>query len=304
MSNKSSPMMETNNPKFKKAVELIKHSKLYDKEYYLENNQDIMERGIDPLTHYLFYGFKEKRNPSETFDNEFYLNFYGDVKRAGINPLVHYIIFGEKEGRIYNEKQRKALEKENKPSFKEVQDKITRPLNKLNYLTEDTYKNVVNKNPEMKETWIFHEDIIKHIKQLTNIKTVLEINPYKTPLVIQSDILDSTDKYLKEYPIEINNFYYKNLNHTPFPVEDKKYDLALINNDFDELNTIEEYQKFFNEIQRISKSILIVLPYKTFSMNKSINNIDEEIISTWLNNLKYEYQILEDDRIIRYYKFQ
>lgn len=303
MSTQSSPIMETDNPKFKKAVELIKHSDLYDKEYYLDNNQDIKERGIDPLTHYLFYGFKEGRSPSKDFDNEFYLNFYGDVKRAGINPLVHYMIFGIEENRIYNEAQRKQLEKKEQKSYKKVREKLTKKENNLKYLTEENFKKVIKHNHHMDGTWPVYEDAIITVKNIPDTEKVLEINPYKTPLVVQSDILDSNLENKKEYPIQVNNFYQQNLNHLPFPFEDKRYDLVIINNDYENLPTGEEYRLLFDEISRITVKLIIILPYQLTSNNNSTNMVNEEKLDYWLRNKKYSCQKIENDRIIRIYEF-
>lgn len=54
---------------------------------------------VDPLMHFVKFGWREGRNPSTEFDVSFYLSSYQDVKADGINPLVHYIKFGITEGR-------------------------------------------------------------------------------------------------------------------------------------------------------------------------------------------------------------
>ena len=77
----------------------LKYSRFFDKNYYLKNNRDVEEANIDPIIHFLNYGWKEGRNPSGKFDLNDYLTRYKDVKEANINPLIHYIKFGKKEGR-------------------------------------------------------------------------------------------------------------------------------------------------------------------------------------------------------------
>jgi len=77
----------------------ISRNSLFDGEYYLKNNPDVLNGGINPAKHYLLFGGIEGRNPSEIFDSAFYLKTYPDVKETGINPLLHYILFGKKEGR-------------------------------------------------------------------------------------------------------------------------------------------------------------------------------------------------------------
>lgn len=78
---------------------LIAKSKYFNKRWYLKQYPDVKKAGIDPIEHYLKYGWKEGRNPSQEFDTKGYLARYNDVKRANMNPLLHYLKFGMKEGR-------------------------------------------------------------------------------------------------------------------------------------------------------------------------------------------------------------
>ena len=83
--------------KFIRDYNLIKKSDLFDKEYYLSNNEDVKKAKVDPIKHYLKFGWKEGRNPSEKFNGNEYLNKRSDVKVVGICPLVHYLKFGKDE---------------------------------------------------------------------------------------------------------------------------------------------------------------------------------------------------------------
>jgi len=74
-------------------------SGLFDPAYYLNRYPDIRDAGINPLKHYLIFGWKEGRDPSGKFDTKYYLITNPDVKQAGINPLLHFLYFGKKEGR-------------------------------------------------------------------------------------------------------------------------------------------------------------------------------------------------------------
>lgn len=80
-------------------IKRIKKSGLFDAKYYIETYSDIKEAGIDPLKHFVEYGWKEGRNPCAKFDTNFYLLTYPDVASVGMNPLAHYILHGKKEGR-------------------------------------------------------------------------------------------------------------------------------------------------------------------------------------------------------------
>ena len=77
----------------------IRKSEFFDAAYYLLNYADIRIADIDPLWHFIEFGWKEGRNPSRLFDTGFYLRMNPDVQKAGINPLVHYLSRGRKEGR-------------------------------------------------------------------------------------------------------------------------------------------------------------------------------------------------------------
>lgn len=81
------------------AYRLIKKSGLFDPVYYLMNNPDVRAADIDPLRHYLKFGWKEGRNPSERFDTSFYLESNPDLKQSGENPLAQYIKHEAKGGR-------------------------------------------------------------------------------------------------------------------------------------------------------------------------------------------------------------
>lgn len=77
----------------------IKRSQLFDRENYLNENEDVKARGGDPLWHFVRSGWREGRSPNKTFSTRFYLAQNPDVSELEINPLVHYIRFGKKEGR-------------------------------------------------------------------------------------------------------------------------------------------------------------------------------------------------------------
>jgi SAM-dependent methyltransferase len=82
-----------------KDLRLIKESDLFDGEWYMANNPDVTQSGMDPVFHFLNFGGFEGRNPGPNFASRWYLDKYPDVARAGINPLVHYLKYGQREGR-------------------------------------------------------------------------------------------------------------------------------------------------------------------------------------------------------------
>ncbi|MFM5247447.1 hypothetical protein [Aeromonas caviae] len=87
------------NKKIQESIQLIKQSDLFDHQWYLAQNPDVRESGIDPARHYLLFGGFERRDPSANFSSQGYLDLHSDVKQSGINPLEHYLRHGEKEER-------------------------------------------------------------------------------------------------------------------------------------------------------------------------------------------------------------
>ncbi|MFQ6729651.1 MAG: glycosyltransferase [Alphaproteobacteria bacterium] len=84
---------------------LIAKSKYFNKRWYLKTYPDVAAAGIDPVQHYIDFGWKEGRNPSSKFDTNAYLNNSPDVKQADINPLLHYEQHGKQEGRFVYDSQ-------------------------------------------------------------------------------------------------------------------------------------------------------------------------------------------------------
>ncbi|MCW5770556.1 MAG: polysaccharide pyruvyl transferase family protein [Rhodospirillaceae bacterium] len=78
---------------------LVGQSGLFDGAWYVAQNPDVASSGIEPLDHFMRYGWREGRKPSPQFEAGWYLRENPDVAAAGVNPLVHYLRHGQKEGR-------------------------------------------------------------------------------------------------------------------------------------------------------------------------------------------------------------
>lgn len=72
----------------------------FDADYYLTNNPDVAQAGIDPVLHYCSQGWREGRDPHPDFSTAYYLEANPDVREAGICPYWHYIVAGKSEGRL------------------------------------------------------------------------------------------------------------------------------------------------------------------------------------------------------------
>ena len=77
----------------------VRRSGIFDADWYLRQYPDVAEAHIDPLWHYMTYGWRELRNPNSLFDTKWYLDTYPDVHDAEINPLLHYTRHGAIERR-------------------------------------------------------------------------------------------------------------------------------------------------------------------------------------------------------------
>ena len=71
----------------------------FDPHYYLTMNDDVAQAGVDPLTHFIEFGWREGRDPNAYFSTKAYLEENPDVENAGIDPFYHYIVAGRAEGR-------------------------------------------------------------------------------------------------------------------------------------------------------------------------------------------------------------
>ena len=81
---------------------LVKNSNAFDPHFYLKKYPDILNAGVDPLTHYLKFGANENRDPSERFNTRFYKAQMTQAEILEINPLVHYLRVGRAKGYSIN----------------------------------------------------------------------------------------------------------------------------------------------------------------------------------------------------------
>jgi hypothetical protein len=54
----------------------------------------------NPALHYYLFGGFEARDPSDKFNSGWYLEQNPDIIEEGINPLIHYLLHGKAEGRL------------------------------------------------------------------------------------------------------------------------------------------------------------------------------------------------------------
>lgn len=81
-------------PRLSAETESVRCRKLFDEAFYLAANPDVAAARVDPLKHYMRYGFTEGRKPHPCFQPDFYLAQLSEKLRGGINPLLHYLQTG------------------------------------------------------------------------------------------------------------------------------------------------------------------------------------------------------------------
>lgn len=80
---------------FDKNKSIIEISGLFDSEFYLSDNKDVKNANLDPLNHYLKYGYKEViRCPNKYFCSSFYKHYYLNSMDL-FNPFTHYLLYGQ-----------------------------------------------------------------------------------------------------------------------------------------------------------------------------------------------------------------
>lgn len=70
----------------------------FDRDYYLQNNPDVSQIGINPLEHYCRFGWRELRRPNADFDLWWYWQSYLNIKADKVDPLLHYVSLGKDRG--------------------------------------------------------------------------------------------------------------------------------------------------------------------------------------------------------------
>lgn len=80
-------------------IGLLRDSGLFDNNHYQRVSGDVFSAGMDLLTHYCVFGWKEGRNPNLYFNSRWYIATNPEVERLRVNPLVHYRLVGEASDR-------------------------------------------------------------------------------------------------------------------------------------------------------------------------------------------------------------
>lgn len=113
----------TSKSAFEKLKQFVKHSHLFDTQFYRERYKDISKSGSDPLSHYLLYGTDEERWPNKYFDSGLYAKKY-QTEHVETNHLFHYLFADKKLINTFSEEFEHKWAEKNK-LFKENKKKAT-----------------------------------------------------------------------------------------------------------------------------------------------------------------------------------
>ena len=216
----------------------IRKDNLFDDGFYLDKYPKVKSSGMDPLLHYIFFGFSEGKKPNESFDGVFYKNYYDDVD---INPLIHYALYGIKENRLIkpDEKDLTEFNLENKKNILFILHEKVGTVGGTGFFNMD----IINSLPDEYNAFILTsdgEDI-----ELWNVKEKLyKISNYPISFCTDFSVIDNEDNIISQ-----ENFDRLFFNDDLAIIYDEilsKLDISLvhinhlINHSFDLINLINE----------------------------------------------------------------
>lgn len=172
-------------------------------------------------------------------------------------------------------------------------------------LTKEKILNLQKEDPYYDEAkWkFFYKPVIEELKKLEEIETVLEMGPYKAPFIENCDVLDYQD-LSDSFASKVNKVIIHDCRKTPFPIEDKTYDLLIASQILEHLGYEGEQVEIFKEIARISKKAIIALPYKWIRpLARNHHMIDENVFDAWQGNFKHIHEKTNERIILRVYDF-
>lgn len=77
----------------KELYRLFNDNNAVDAPWYREQYRDVALSGIDPIHHYVRYGWLMGRKPSRAFDPERYRTHFPEDDFSDVNPLAHYLAY-------------------------------------------------------------------------------------------------------------------------------------------------------------------------------------------------------------------
>ena len=304
--------------RFIRDYNLLKKSNLFDSEYYLANNEDVKKAKVDPIKHYLQFGWKEGRNPSLEFNGNEYLNKRSDVRVAGVCPLVHYLKFGKDEDLSFLFEKAKILESKNKTlksknkKFEIENNNLKKKLNEKSIEFEQLNRKKSELDIKLSKSTKDFEKLNKKVIDLEKFKSDIEfiynrgINKEKISFEIKqflefykSGITDEKREYeiivsLTSYPERIYEVYYTIFSLLTQTLKPNKIILYLGEDKFPNKNkdlpkNLLEFTKYGLTIKYTKdlKSYTKLIPALKEYPNSIIVTADDDIfyLQNWLEKL-------------------
>ena len=105
---------------------------IFNPRWYLQNNDDVKQSGINPWLHFSLYGVYEGRAPSEKVDLDSYTHHNQDVANAFSAPMLHYVLMGYLENRTWKNPKDGTHSKKNGEKLPRSLSRLSRsPLERL-----------------------------------------------------------------------------------------------------------------------------------------------------------------------------
>jgi SAM-dependent methyltransferase len=154
----------------------------------------------------------------------------------------------------------------------------------MNYLTENELRELSKGSSIYWKTWHqrwgYMSYVIEQLKK-HDPKKILEAGANGVPLC-----KDSVELALKECEITNKKGYMQDLNQIPYLFDDKEFDFFVALQVWEHLS---EPVKAFNEIKRISKNIILSLPYMWNTPGNCHHGIDDSTVLQWSSGLLFSY---------------
>jgi len=97
-------------------------NEVFSSSWYLAKYRDVADEQLNPLEHYIAFGWREGRDPSEKFDTDWYLANNLDIDPNAIDPLSHFVRYGREENRLTKPPYREIFSS-NSEDFKALMDR-------------------------------------------------------------------------------------------------------------------------------------------------------------------------------------
>lgn len=142
--------------------------------------------------------------------------------------------------------------------------------------------------------WSYYQAAARHVAPWHN--TVLEIGPWKAPLVLNADYMDKVQELT--FPVK----YHFDARNVPWPIEGGQYDLVVALQFLEHMRGAQA--RVWKEMRRVARDAIISLPYK-WDEDDVHRDIDEAVIFGWTGEEPTQSALVTDDsgatRIVLFY---